>query len=498
MPDLVTIPGVELCETGVDWPASTGPVTFTADDLIAAAQAPYSDPAIKQPRLIFGHLGGNNFEESNGYIRSMPCVGKFTNLRVENEGNLLVGDLTGVPKWLAEILPTAYPSRSIEGFFEVSTNTGKTHQLVVASVALLGEELPGVQTLEDLEYLFSDEPEEWISALTSVKTKVMASQTRAGGDPIPARHVAASVDTSDVRSTFYEEVATEEEGRYWWWLHQVYIDPAVCIAEDDMSPGDFWLVPYSTSASGVTFGDPVEVFMQWVEQESGKVAATAATVSLPERFGHAAQTFASAADSRPTERQVEWDNKDKEKETVAAKATVDMSLVRKLTGKSETELPDDASDEQVNEALAAASAESEGSSKEDDESIEESETEESETEETSSEAEPVAASGVNVSPEAWAEMQADLAARKDKERDDFVSAAVRARKIPPSAKASYLDQLKQGGKIEAATRKAIEGFASNAVPGDPEGTDADTSDATFAKSAGTGLIPELREQKKEG
>ena len=99
----------------------------------------------------------HNFEQ--------PCVGKFVNLRVEDQGNTLYGDLVGVPKWLAEILPTAYPSRSVEAYFGVSTATNRKHEMIVTSVALLGENLPGVSTLDDLEYLFSDEPTD-LSALS--------------------------------------------------------------------------------------------------------------------------------------------------------------------------------------------------------------------------------------------------------------------------------------------------------------------------------------------
>jgi hypothetical protein len=332
--ELVTIPNIPLIETGVDWPASTGAVTFSATHLSAAAAAPYSDPAVKLPRMRFGHTkAGTSIYESAGGFEEQPCVGKFTNLRVENDGNALVGDLVGVPQWLADILPVAYPNRSVEAFFEVDTPTGKKHQMIIASVALLGENLPAVATLEDLQLLFSEEgSSEWIDALTA-QTKVAASQ---GGDRLPApRRVAASVDMGDVRSAFYEQIATEESGRYWWWLHQVYIDPTVVIAEDDS--GEYWLIPYDGKTAEM--GDPVQVFIQWVNKEDGKVAAS---VSIPEQFGQPATVYAAARESRPAAREQEFHNKKEARGSMP----IDTLLLTKRLG-----LPDDATEEQINEAL---------------------------------------------------------------------------------------------------------------------------------------------------
>lgn len=489
MPELVTIPGIELCETGVDWPASTGPVTFTSDDLISAVEAPLQDAAVKLPRLIFGHTeAGTTWEESMGAIRSMPCVGKFTNLRTENENNLLVGDLTGIPKWLAEILPTAYPSRSIEAYFEVSTNTGHTHRMIIPAVAFLGEELPGVQTLEDLEYLFSDQPTEWIDALTVNGAKVMASQQKPGGDPIPARRVAASVDTSDVRSAFYEQVATEEEGRYWWWLHQVYIDPTVVIAEDEQM--EYWLVPYDPAKPDEMFADPVQVYMQWVEQDSGQVAASA-TIQLPEQYGHAETTFALASDSRPAARQAEWAEQHESKETKAV-TVIDIPALRSTTGLTEEELPDDATTEQINEALAAKSEADAGDEEPDDDDEPDDDEPDEEDEDAKAAAAKVGKDGVTIEASAWQETQEYVRTQKKKERVEYIDAAVKDRKIPPARKAHYLSLMDQD---EQGTREFIDKLEKNAVPGPEQGHGANPEDEP-TQASGTGLLPELAQ--KEG
>ena len=126
-PKLVTLPGVELMEAGMEWPLASGPQTFTADDLLAVV-ASQDDPAVHAPRLKVGH--------ADGRLDGEPAFGKFINLRVVNDGQTLVGDLTGVPEWLAKIMPTAYPNRSVEGALGLTTATGHKWPLVLTAVAL--------------------------------------------------------------------------------------------------------------------------------------------------------------------------------------------------------------------------------------------------------------------------------------------------------------------------------------------------------------------------
>lgn len=492
MPELVTIPNVPLIETGVDWPASTGPVTFTESHLRAAAEAPYSDPAVKLPRMRFGHTGaGTTPSQSADHKFEQPCVGKFVNLRVGDEGNTLYGDLMGVPKWLAEILPTAYPNRSVEAFFGVTTSTERKHEMIITSVALLGENLPGVQTLDDLEYLFSDEPSEWIEALTA-DAKVAASQSRPGGDPIPEQRVAASVDTGDVRSAFYEQVAVDD--RYYWWLHQLYLDPAVMIAEDENM--EYWLVPYSTSASDVECGEPVQVFIQWVEKESGKVAASAA---IPKEFGQPAQVWASADESRPAGRE------NNHKEATAAMA-IDIPALRSALGLSDTDLPDDATEEQINEALAAqAQAGSTDEPEGDDEQPGTPETEGDEPEGAQASAN---ADVITVDRAIWEETrrgaQAGLELQRRQAREEnaaFVDAAVQAGKISPATRESYLSQMNGpsndgNGPAKASIRSLIDGLPAGVIPVEEIGHSE--GESTKAQSSeGTGLFPDLESRRQQ-
>lgn len=472
--ELVTIPNIKLIETGT-WNASTGEVTFTSAMLYAAVAAYESDPAVKAPRMRFGHTDPSvSMYESAGGFDSQPCVGKFTNLRVEDEGNSLVGDLVGVPAWLAEILPIAYPNRSVEAFHNVTTATGKKHDLVVTSVALLGDELPAVETLEDLELLFTEGSEEWINALTG------GEMIAASKEVVMPKRVSASLDVNDVRTAFYDQIATEESGRYWWWLHQVYLDPSVVIAEDDN--GEFWLIPYDRTSADM--GEPVQVYIQWVETDSGKVAAAKSTkVGLPSEFGEAETVYASAAESRPAERQQQFESNQTKEENGMNPDLI--KRLRELHGLSADQLPDDATEEQVMEALASASA----PEKDDEVETEANAEVETEVEAKVETGEPVLAkNGVTVEKSAWDETQAFVKAAKEKERKSFISAAIKDRKIPPSREAHYLSLME---KDPQGTREFINKLEKDAVPGPEVGSSEDRV-STGRRAEGTGLLTELQ------
>jgi hypothetical protein len=65
------------------------------------------------------------------------------------DGETLYGDYV-VPPGLAAVIDWAFPSRSIEGApgsIMGPTATGRTHELTITAVALLGVDLPGVSTL---------------------------------------------------------------------------------------------------------------------------------------------------------------------------------------------------------------------------------------------------------------------------------------------------------------------------------------------------------------
>lgn len=138
--DVRTIAGVELVKVG-RWDISTGVFRVTRADLVSAIEA-HKAGVRRKPVLKIGH----------GADDRAPAMGYVDNLRLSADGNTLLGDFINVPARLAEVIPLAYPDRSIEGFtdyYHQSTDT--TWPLVLDAVALLGAVGPGVADLKSLQ-----------------------------------------------------------------------------------------------------------------------------------------------------------------------------------------------------------------------------------------------------------------------------------------------------------------------------------------------------------
>lgn len=140
MADVRTIAGVELVKVG-RWEASTGVFRVTKADLVSAVDA-HRAGIKRKPVLKIGHSDADD---------RVPALGYVDNLRVSADGNTLLGDFVNVPARLAELIPLAYPDRSIEGFTDYyHQSTGTTWPLVIDAVAL-GAVAPGVSDLTSLQ-----------------------------------------------------------------------------------------------------------------------------------------------------------------------------------------------------------------------------------------------------------------------------------------------------------------------------------------------------------
>lgn len=139
-PDLRTIPGVELVKTGT-WKISTGTWNVTPE-LIAAAKAAHESGTVPKPIVKLGHVDSRFDGE--------PALGWVDNLEIRDDGHTLVGDLVGVPAWLAAIAASAYPNRSVEAVHDLELPDGTTHALALTAVALLGVTKPGIPALTSL------------------------------------------------------------------------------------------------------------------------------------------------------------------------------------------------------------------------------------------------------------------------------------------------------------------------------------------------------------
>jgi len=262
-PQLTTIYDVQVIKTGIEYPLASGPTTFTPEDL-AAAVAAQDDPSIPQPRIWIGHpdderIHGNRLA---GVPSGEPAVGKVCNMRLTEEGHCIVGDLAGVPIWLGNILASAFPSRSVEGRFNLKTVTGKEHRLVITGLALLGVTWPGVMTLEDIAALYSEEGPE--VAITEASTEAPVQVTAAG-----ARKLSAQVTVEDLRRNFHDSIRGEPD-KFNWWIRTIYMDPNELIVDAD-DGGSLYRVPFTIKGEKVKFSKPKQVKVKYVNASHGGV-----------------------------------------------------------------------------------------------------------------------------------------------------------------------------------------------------------------------------------
>ncbi|GAA1071986.1 hypothetical protein GCM10009648_03390 [Tsukamurella spumae] len=139
-PKRVTIPGVEIGRVGT-FDASTGRATLTADDFTEAVRA-FQAGVHPKPVLKVGHVDPR-FDGS-------PSIGWVDNLRVGDAGRVLIGDLAGVPQWVADSAPTHFPNRSLEATYDYEDADGTIWPFVLTGLALLGATSPAIGNLAEL------------------------------------------------------------------------------------------------------------------------------------------------------------------------------------------------------------------------------------------------------------------------------------------------------------------------------------------------------------
>lgn len=419
-----TVTGVEIATVGMEWQASTGPFTCTFEHLADAAKAANEDPLIQIPRLKLGHTS-----EINGELRIVdpfaalgdgaPSFGAVTNLRLANDGAKLIGDYIEVPVWLADALPSAYRNRSMECCQLVTTEGGKHYTAVITAVALLGPVIPAIKDLADLERFLIEGPGD----------AVLNAATQTPEEGRMPDQVTASVSAGVIRERFNFDWAVSEPvdgiDTYWWWARDVRVDPNEVIADDD--EGGCWSIPFETDGKdAVTFGEPVKVREEFVPVSA---SATSVVANLRDRKGQ--QVLASNLErpDKPAPKTAASSQPEPQEDDMP---DIDLDKLRGRLG-----LPDDATEEQINEALAKEPETPEAPETE-PASDEIPETPEVEA------PEPVAASAlpegmVAVPADKWAEVQAgakaggELASTTEiAKRDDTIAAAVKAGKVPPS------------------------------------------------------------------
>lgn len=248
LPNLVTIAGVELAEVGT-WETMLGTETFTPEDF-AAAVAAADDPAVRSGVVRLGHVDPR--------FDGQPGVGRIENLRTSASGMVLLGDLVGVPAWLATIMASAYPSRSMEGWRGVTTATGSTHRFVLTGLALLGVSAPAIASLADVASLY--EADRVAASVAPPAGTAVCALIPAKELPVPPTPVAASVSIEAIRDAFHDRCPPGT----WAWIREVYagVDAYVIVDDDE---GNLFKVPWTEGSAGeVTFGEPERVAIAYV------------------------------------------------------------------------------------------------------------------------------------------------------------------------------------------------------------------------------------------
>lgn len=148
---------------------------------------------------------------------------------------------------------------------------------------------------------------------------------------------------------------------------------------------------------------------------------------------------------------------------------IDISALRTRLGLTAEQLPDDATEEQINAAfnIEVPPPEPEPAPEPEPDPVPEGERV------------PVAAS---VDPAVLAQLQEDARLGREARqqqisasRESFIDTHMAQGKFPPSSRASYLAQLARGGETETATRAFIEGLTPGLIPvGEVGGDDGGT------------------------
>lgn len=416
-PVLGHVEGVQLLAAG-SWPALTGPVTFTADDL-ANAVAALECPAVRRPVLKLGHDGKHGVGE--------PALGYVANLRLADEGQTAIGDYRGMPGWLTtvddngqSVLASAYPDRSIEGEFGYRCTLGHEHPFVIQAVALLGVEQPAVGTLESLQELYGV-----VAAATTPSTggRLVVVLASARQETAVPQQINAAATTDDVRRAYYAGAGSDWD----LWIGEMYVDPLELIVHND-ADGSILRVPYTVAANGdVTFAEPQKVKVTYV---AARAAGDTGRV-----------VFASRTESRPGERPAASTTTPEPSTATAAEPAAASGTTDPET---EGAMPDLSEGLRQRLGLAAEATEDTILA-----ALDEALTERAETTPVAASTPPAAPTGVEqidavTLDELRRQAAAGAAARTQQElehRTRTVDAAIRDGRIPPARRDHWLTQL---------------------------------------------------------
>jgi len=306
--DLMAVP---IAKVG-SWQTSTGPWECTESQL-ADAVAAQRDPAFRAAVLKIGHTDPRfNDPDHDGE----PAIGHIRNLRLSGNRQTLLSDWFGVPTWLADVMASAYPSRSVECWLGVqSPVTGVTYEMAVTAVSLLGVTAPAIESLEDIAELFKVPTDvgSYVAArriaaafpmeapVPITTTTTLPVPTTTVGDPTPprrhtapdpvrlaasraltveaatARGVKASASINELMSAYERWAAEQPDLGSWTYCRDVFTDTVIGANYDDDDETTYWQSTWTEADGEFTFGDPVQVRPTWEPVPARKAASMGGT-----------------------------------------------------------------------------------------------------------------------------------------------------------------------------------------------------------------------------
>jgi hypothetical protein len=264
---LTTLRNVELAHVGTFMPNSTTgePWVVRPEDIAAAVEAS-KNPSFRKPVCKLGHKDPRFTKGDHAiFMRDgNPGVGVIVNQRASDDGQRLIADIEGMPTWLAEIVPYAYPSRSVDAMLHASDGKGNSYSLVITHLALLGETVPAIESLADVAALYGHTD-------TDVTEWTAASHVAATfqGEPMAETVSAARVD-----AVMAAAEAAAGEGR---WCREILRDKVVYVNAQGM----VWTAPWSEVDGAVAIGAPVPVAVQYQPLAASPAAIAAHAMNLP-------------------------------------------------------------------------------------------------------------------------------------------------------------------------------------------------------------------------
>lgn len=516
---------VPLISTGIEYPLQSGPTTFTESQLADAVEA-LEDPAVVEPRIKLGHTAKYNEALIGDAEMAFGRIDAST-MRLSDNGQTIYGDYL-VPEWLGTVMSIALPNRSIEGNFDVETVTGKSYELVITAVSLLGVYWPGCQVLEDLPLWYGGDIPEGVEFDEAIASQLAAQEVAASGGRMPKNKVQADADTTRIRRQFYDRAMSGElEGLpdganpYRWWIRAERIgnDGNLYLIVEDDEDGDLYKFSVAINDEEVTFSDPTAVKVEYTERTAAARAAVVAgmMVADPAVVMHASRADTGGPAKSTQEGAARMTNDERRKALAAALGLPENAPWDKIRAASEEAArqgveggePDNAGlrgDEVTPDQQPPAHQTPPGTAPTGTGNVGTEEQEQEEVERaTQNQPDADAQAGtVTVDKATWEATQrgAQLAAKHEDERvatrrSNKVEAAIKAGKIPPARKEHYMKLMAMD---EQGTTETLDSLQASAVPlGRGLGASGDGDGEGVAASSGAGFpddwFPEIAERR---